>query len=57
MLLAIISSWLQLAFFIGIITVLTIRLGSTFDWNNNNNHDNEINEKPIIMQSMEQTES
>jgi len=55
MLLAIILSWLQLAFFIGIITVLTIRLGSSFDWNNNN--DNEINEKPIniIMQSMEQT--
>jgi hypothetical protein len=53
MLIAIISSWLQLAFFIGIITVLTIRLGSSFDWNNNN--DNEMIEKPIRMQSMEQT--
>jgi hypothetical protein len=55
MLLAIIFSWFQLAFFIGIITVLTIRLGSSFHWDNND--DNPINAKPmnIIMQSMEQT--
>ncbi|CAF0971616.1 unnamed protein product [Rotaria sordida] len=56
MLLAIIASWLQLAFFIGIITILTIRLGSSFDWSNDNNS-NEKNKKSnnIMMQSIEQT--
>lgn len=34
MLVSIIASWLQLIFFIGIIAILTIRLGSSFDWNN-----------------------
>jgi hypothetical protein len=58
MLIAIISSWLQLIFFIGIITILTIRLGSSIDLNdNNNNNDNRIDEESIniVMQSMEQT--
>jgi hypothetical protein len=52
MLLAIIASWFQLAFFIGIITILTIRLGSSFDWN-----DKQIDDKPVtmIMQTLEQT--
>ncbi len=35
MLLAIIGSWFQLAFFIGIIAILTIRLGSSFDCDEN----------------------
>lgn len=33
MLLTIIASWFQLIFFIGVIAILTIRLGSSFDWN------------------------
>jgi hypothetical protein len=37
MLLAIIASWFQLAFFIGVIAILTIRLGSSFDWSSNVN--------------------
>lgn len=45
MLLAIIASWFQLAFFIGVIAILTIRLGSSFDWSNNSNK--QIDEKPI----------
>ena len=55
MLLAIIGSWLQLALFIGVIAILTIRLGSSFDWNNDNNK--QINENPIsiMMQSFEKT--
>jgi hypothetical protein len=55
-LVSIISSWFQLIFFIGIITILTIRLGSSIDLNDNNN-DNRIDEKSvnIVMQSMEQT--
>ncbi|CAF1398234.1 unnamed protein product [Adineta steineri] len=55
MLVAIISSWFQLAFFIGIITILTIRLGSSFD--RSNNDDNKLNGKPNnnLLQSMEQT--
>ena len=32
MLVAIIGSWFQLVFFIGVIGILTIRLGSSFDW-------------------------
>jgi len=36
MLVSIIASWLQLIFFIGIIAILTIRLGSSFDWNHTN---------------------
>jgi hypothetical protein len=57
MLIAIIASWFQLIFFIGIITVLTIRLGSSIDSKNNN--DNKIDEKSIniVMKSMEQTEN
>jgi hypothetical protein len=53
MLVAIIASWFQLAFFIGVIANLTIRLGSSFDWSSND--DEEINEKPIstIKQSIE----
>lgn len=48
MLLAIIASWCQLAFFIGVIAILTIRLGSSFDWSNHNNHVNkQIDDKPI----------
>ena len=57
MLLAIIVSWFQLAFFIGIIAILTIRLSSSFDWNGHaDDHDgnNEMTEKPT-MKSMEQT--
>jgi hypothetical protein len=45
MLLAIIISWFQLAFFIGVIAILTIRLGSSFDWSSNG--EKQINEKPI----------
>jgi hypothetical protein len=53
MLLAIIASWLQLAFFIGVIAILTIRLGSSFDWSSDNSK--QMKEKPIsiIMQSIE----
>jgi hypothetical protein len=53
MLLAIIGSWLQLTLFIGVIAILTIRLGSSFDWSNDN--DKQINEKPIMMQNIEKT--
>ncbi|CAF0842010.1 unnamed protein product [Adineta steineri] len=54
MLIAIIGSWIQLAFFIGVIAILLIRLGSSFDWSNNNNNKH-LNGKPIniIMQSIE----
>lgn len=57
MLIAIASSWIQLIFFIGIITILTIRLGSSIDLNNNNNNNNRIDDKSIniVIQSMEQT--
>ncbi|CAF1575401.1 unnamed protein product [Adineta ricciae] len=57
MLFAIIASWFQLVFFIGIITILTIRLGTSFDWSSRD--EDHINEKPKnnLMQSMEQTEN
>ncbi|CAF0777264.1 unnamed protein product [Rotaria sp. Silwood1] len=55
MLLSIIASWVQLAFFIGIITILTIRLGSSFDWSNNNSNEKNKKSSNIIMQSIEQT--
>lgn len=51
MLLAIVVSWFQLAFFIAIIAVLTIRLSSSFEWNTNADN----NEANITMKSMEQT--
>ncbi|UJR08819.1 hypothetical protein I4U23_013074 [Adineta vaga] len=53
MLIAIIGSWFQLAFFIGVIAILLIRLGSSFDWGNH--HDKQMNGKPmnIVMQSIE----
>jgi hypothetical protein len=53
MLLAIIASWFQLAFFIGVIAILTIRLSSSFDWSSNDN--TQIDEKSIstIKQSVE----
>ncbi len=53
MLLAIVGSWIQLALFIGVITILIIRLGSSFDWSSNNNK--QANEKSIstIIQSIE----
>lgn len=59
-LLAIILSWIQLIFFIGIITILTIRLGSPVDLSNNhnnNNNNNKIDGKSvkIDLKSMEQT--
>ncbi|CAF2514220.1 unnamed protein product [Rotaria sp. Silwood2] len=44
MLVAIIISWFQLAFFIGIITILTIRLSSLLEWSSDNK---QINENPI----------
>ncbi|CAF1357912.1 unnamed protein product [Rotaria magnacalcarata] len=52
MLCAIISSWIQLTFFIGIITILTIRLGSSLDWNHEKRKKPSIN---IAMKSIEQT--
>ncbi|UJR37416.1 hypothetical protein I4U23_030120 [Adineta vaga] len=57
MILAIVSSWIQLVFFIGIITILTIRLGTSFDWSNHDEH--RINEKSKnnLMKSMEQIEN
>ncbi len=56
MLIAIIASWIQLIIFIGIITILTIRLGSSFDWSNDNS-DDRTEEKPIhiVLQSIKQT--
>jgi len=55
MLIGIISSWIQLIIFIGIITILTIRLGSSFDWSDNN--DNRIDQQSIniVLQSIKQT--
>ncbi|CAF3471328.1 unnamed protein product [Rotaria sp. Silwood1] len=47
MLVAIIQSWFQLSFFIGIITILTIRLTSLFDWRSNSNDNTQINENSI----------
>lgn len=38
MLVAIIFSWIQLIFFIGIIAILTIRLGSSIDLSSQHNH-------------------
>ncbi len=54
MLLSIIASWFQLAFFIGVISILTIRLGSSFDWNSGDGN-KQIDEKSIstIKQSVE----
>jgi hypothetical protein len=54
MLLGIIASWFQLAFFIGVISILTIRLGSSFDWNSGDDN-KQIDEKSIstIKQSVE----
>ena len=39
MLVAIIGSWFQLVFFIGVIAILTIRLGSSFDWSGGSGDD------------------
>lgn len=41
MLLTIIASWFQLTFFIGVIAILTIRLGSSLDWNTQSHESNE----------------
>lgn len=57
MLVAIVASWFQLAFFISIVTVLTIRLSSTFDWIRPDVEP--VNGKPSgeHLQSMEETEN
>jgi hypothetical protein len=53
MLIAIIGSWFQLVFFIAVVAILLIRLGSSFDWSNNNGK--EANGKPtsMVMQPIE----
>ncbi|CAF0897254.1 unnamed protein product [Adineta ricciae] len=56
MLIAIVGSWFQLAFFIGVVAILVIRLGSSFDWSKH--HDTDGNVKPIniIMKPIEKAE-
>ena len=55
-LISIIGSWCQLAFFIGVVAILLIRLGSSFDWSKH--HDTDDNVKPInmIMKPIEKAE-
>jgi hypothetical protein len=55
MLIGIISSWIQLIIFIGIITILTIRLGSSFDWSDNNDNRMDQQSINIVLQSIKQT--
>ena len=54
MMAAVVASWFQLTFFIAIITVLTIRLSSSFDWTQSQEGVGKRPRKSVV-QSMEQT--